>query len=210
MKRLIRLLVSATVFPLSFLLILAPVTGCSAQTQAKVNQAVQDIETWSPVVAADANTLLTDIASFTPSDAAALTQIAAQIQTDVAPVQALCQAYLQNPTTGTLAQITALINSASNANSQGLLALASIKDPNSQKVAQGVLTVAAAALTIIAGLLAGAGQTAHLTLPKGTVLDKATLAAGLAQAKNDGLAPQSATVGEAVFYLEMTRVIRRA
>lgn len=205
-----KFLASALIFPLSFLLIVVPATGCSAQTQAKVNQAVQDIETWSPIVAADATTLLSDIASFNPSDAALLNGIATQIQGDVAPVQALCQAYLANPSAGALSQITALINSASAQNAQGLLQVAQVKDQNSQNVAKGILTLSAAALTIIAGLLAAAGQAASITLPAGTTLDQATLAHGLAQAKHDGLVPQGVTVSEAVFYLEMTRVVRRA
>ena len=199
MTRLKKFLSSVLVFPLSYLLIVAPATGCSAQTQAKVNQAVQTIETWTPVVAADANTLLTDIATFAPSDAAELNSAAA-----------LCQAYLANPTAGTLSQITALINSAATANSGALLQLVSVKDPNSQIVAKGVLTTIAATLTIIAGLLAGTGQVAVVTLPKGFDLNQAVLKAGLVRAQAVGLAPQGMTVGEAVFYLEMTRVIRRA
>ena len=210
MTRLKKCLSSVLVFPLSYLLIVAPATGCSAQTQAKVNQAVQTIETWTPVVAADANTLLTDIATFAPSDAAVLNSAAALIQSDVAPVEALCQAYLANPTAGTLSQITALINSAATANSGALLQLVSVKDPNSQIVAKGVLTTIAATLTIIAGLLAGTGQVAVVTLPKGFDLNQAVLKAGLVRAQAVGLAPQGMTVGEAVFYLEMTRVIRRA
>ena len=47
-------------------------------------------------------------------------------------------------------------------------------------------------------------------LPKGFDLNQAVLKAGLVRAQAVGLAPQGMTVGEAVFYLEMTRVIRRA
>jgi hypothetical protein len=199
------------VYPLICLIVALPVvviTGCSPATQAKVNTAVQDIENWTPVIASDAQALISDLTSFNPNDAAALNSIAAQIQADVAPIQALCQAYLTNPTATVLTQITNLVTASSSLISTGLLQVLNIKDANSQMIAKGVLTTLATAITILDGILASTGQTASIELPANTQLNVAMLQRALDQFKSEGNAPPDMTVSQAINALQQKGILR--
>lgn len=174
------------VIPLVYLLILIPVTsttvGCSKSTQTQINTAVTNIETWAPVISTDATTLLTTIAQFNPSDAATIQLLVKQIQSDVSPLQALCAAYLANPSAGVLSQITSAVNAANTSTSSALFAALGIKDTTSLTIAKTALAAIATSLTVLTTYLSASGQPVSITLPKGFKFDKGVVT----QAMNDG------------------------
>ncbi len=200
------LLYKLLVLPLACLLVVLPVTGC-ATNQANINVAVTDIYKWAPVVSSDATALLTDVASFNPSDAALIQTLITQIQSDVAPLQSLCKAYLAHPTAGVLAQIAAVVNSANTATSSALLASLHIKDPNSQLIAKGILQTIATALTIITTYVTSVGLTAQITLPVGFEFDHGMALSSLSGAKSEGLLPNTATESQVVQTLVKKKIV---
>jgi hypothetical protein len=204
--------------PLMYLLILIPVatvtsvatTGCSSNTQAQVNTAVQDIENWAPVVSSDAASLLTAIAQFNSADAAVLQPIVTQIQNDVAPLQALCAAYLANPSAGVLAQITAAVNAANTSVSSALLAALGIKNANSLAIAKAALAGIATALVVLTTYLAATGQPATITLPKGFALNKGVVTQAMNEAKGQNLLTSETTPEQVINELTKRGIVKFA
>jgi hypothetical protein len=191
----------AVVMPM--LLATLMMSGCTV-TQAKINTAVTDIANWTPIISTDATALLTDIASFTPSDAVQINKFVATMQTDSAALTALCKQYLASPSSSLLTQIAALVSTLATTDSGALLAVLQIKDANSQNIARGILTTIATALTILSGYLASvhvavtpaATQALNQMKP---YLNRAALAGELQIAKNQGLVPQNMTLAQAGF-----------
>lgn len=180
-----------------------PLTGCTV-SQAKVNTAVQDIANWSPVVAADASTLLTDIASFAPADAKSIQSFVATLQADSAQLALLCKQYLAAPSPTLLGQIASIISTLASSDSSALLQVLQIKDPTSQSIARGVLTTIATALTILTGYLSSTGATVTPAATAALIemrpyVDRAVLGRELALAKNQGVAPEWVTLQAAGF-----------
>lgn len=173
-------------------------TGCSA-SQAKVNTVVQDIANWTPTVSADATTLLREIAAFEPADAATIQKAVTVMQADAAQLTSLCQQYLAAPGATLLAQIGAMVGEMVTADSGALLAVAGIKNPQSLETAQAILALIATGLTIASGWLqsinvqptANVASSLELLRP---YADRATLALALARAQDQDLAPRQATL----------------
>lgn len=200
MKNVLRILF----MPLIALMIAIPIAGCSPATQSQITTAVTDIQKWAPVVTADVAALSSDIASFVPSDAAAINSFVATLQADAPQLQALCQAYLAAPSNSTLSQLSALIASLATTNSQALLNILNIKSTNSQTIAKGVLTTLATAFTILVTLTANWQTTSQLRLVNEgnpvklaqlrPVLDRTMLSQALSQAQAQGMVARSTTV----------------
>ena len=185
---------------LSVLLIALP-TGCTV-TQAKINSVVQDIATWTPVVAADADTLLADVAAFDPVDAALISTYITQIQQDSNLVTTLSNQYLANPSAAVLNRIATLISDIATNDSAAFIAVAHIKNPNSQRVAQGILITISTAATLLVTYLGtinvsvtpAAAASLQTVKP---IVQKATLKAELDQAKSQGLVNNNVTFEQA-------------
>jgi hypothetical protein len=190
-----KLLSTATIFVLCFLLVI-PTTGCTA-SQAKINTAVTDIANWSPVIAADATALLTDVASFEPADAAQIQSAVALINTDSAALTVACKQYLAAPSSSVLTQIAGLVSQLSTSDSQALIAVLQIKDSASKQIAQGILTTIATAVTILSGYLATVNVSAPVTTS--SYADRNALKRELAKAQAQGLVPQGYTLAQAGF-----------
>lgn len=199
---------------LVYLLVVIPVVGCKTATgtpQSQINTAVQNVETWAPIVATDAAALISSIAQFSsPADAAKLQTLVVQIQQDVTPIQALCAAYLANPSAGILAQITAAINNANTASSSALLAALDIKDPNSQATAKAALAAIATALTILTTYFSAAGQPVSITLPAGYKLDKGIVTQALNEAKEQRLLASNVTAEQVMAELTKRGIVKFA
>lgn len=185
---------------LSVLMITLP-TGCTV-TQAKINSVVQDIATWTPVVAADADTLLADVAAFDPVDAALISTYITQIQQDSNLVTTLSNQYLANPSAAVLNRIATLISDIATNDSAAFIAVAHIKNPNSQRVAQGILITISTAATLLVTYLGtinvsvtpAAAASLQTVKP---IVQKATLKAELDQAKSQGLVNNNVTFEQA-------------
>ena len=185
---------------LSVLMITLP-TGCTV-TQAKINSVVQDIATWTPVVAADADTLLADVAAFDTADAALISTYIAQIQQDSNLVTTLSNQYLANPSAAVLNRIATLISDIATNDSAAFIAVAHIKNPNSQQVAQGILITISTAATLLVTYLGtinvsvtpAAAASLQTVKP---IVQKATLKAELDKAKSQGLVNNNVTFEQA-------------
>ena len=185
---------------LSVLMITLP-TGCTV-TQAKINSVVQDIATWTPVVAADADTLLADVAAFDTADAALISTYIAQIQQDSNLVTTLSNQYLANPSAAVLNRIATLISDIATNDSAAFIAVAHIKNPNSQRVAQGILITISTAATLLVTYLGtinvsvtpAAAASLQTVKP---IVQKATLKAELDKAKSQGLVNNNVTFEQA-------------
>jgi hypothetical protein len=173
-------------------------TGCSV-SQAKINTVVQDIANWTPTIAGDATLLLTEIASFEPADAATISGAVSVINADSQELATLCKQYLASPSPTVLGQIAALVGSMATANSGALISALQIKNAQSQNLAHGILALIATAVTILSALL----QSVNVQ-PTSTVastleqlkphVDRVALNTALDAAKNQGLAPQNTTI----------------
>jgi hypothetical protein len=174
-------------------LTLTPLTGCTV-SQAKINQAMTDIQNWTPVIASDTSALLTDIASFEPQDAAAINQFVATLNADSASLSTLCKQYLTAPSASVLAQISSTVTLLATADSSALLGVLQIKNATSRQIAQGILTTIATALTILSGYLQAAGAPPVSVSALKPYVDRAALGIELAKAKDQGLVPKDATL----------------
>jgi hypothetical protein len=180
-----------------------PLTACSP-SQAKINSVVQQIDTWTGVLAPDATALLTDIAAFDPGDAAVLQNAVTLINTDAPLLEAACKQYLAAPSASTLAQITAFVGELATADSAGLLQVAQVKNPNSQNTAKEILTTIALGLTIASGLLQTINQapTVQVKVSLNNMkpfLDRAKVEQAFQMEKDRGLLPRGLTLREAGF-----------
>ena len=176
--------------------LLGSTTGCTV-SQSKINTVVQDIETWAPVVASDASALLTDIASFDAADAGQIQGFVAVLNTDSAALATACRQYLAAPSATLLTEIAGLVGQLATSDAGALLAVAEIKNANSQMIARGVLTTVATAVTILSAYL----QSVNVQPTNPVALEqlkpyanRATLALALARAQDQDLAPRQATL----------------
>lgn len=189
---------TAMVFALCFLLAL-PMTGCTV-SQAKINTAVTDMQTWTPVVCSDAETLMTDVASFAASDAAQIEAAVKAMSTDCPALETAEQQYLAAPSASLLAQISSFVSTLATTDSQALLAVLQIKDTTSRTVAQGVLTTIATAVTILSGFLATAGASQTVaTSQLRPYADRAVLHREFARAQMQGLVPAGYSLAQSGF-----------
>jgi hypothetical protein len=173
------------------LLISLPLTGCTV-SQAKINTVIQNIATWTPVISNDVTTLATEIASFDAADAAVIQQYLTTMQTDSDLLTTLCNQYLAAPSTSILNNIATLVSDLATTDSDAFLMVIQIKNPNSLLVAKGVLASIATAVTILSTYLATinvsitptATQSIHQMAP---YVKKVTMAKELNKAKSQGL-----------------------
>lgn len=197
-----RIFSSFVIAILCFTLCTVPV-GCTV-SQAKINTAITDIGNWTPVVASDATALLSDIASFEPADAAQIQSFVTTMNADATALEVVCKQYLAAPSSTLLAQISALVGTLATSDSQALLAVLQVKNPNSQLLAKGILTTIATAVTILSGYLSTidvtpASTTAAALEQLGPLVDRGALAQELAHAQRQGLAPAGLTLAQAGF-----------
>jgi len=177
----------------------APV-GCSV-SQAKVNTVVTDIANWTPVIASDASALLTDIASFEPADAATIQAAVTIINTDSTALTALCKQYLAAPGASVLAQIASLVGTLATADSGALLSVLQIKNPASQNIAKGVLTTIATAVTILSGYLQSVNVQPSATVAQALeqlkpYVNRSVMGQELARAQLQGIVPANLTLAQ--------------
>ena len=180
-------------------LMVAPV-GCSV-SQAKVNTVVTDIANWTPVIASDASALLTDIASFEPADAATIQAAVTIINTDSTALTALCKQYLAAPGASVLAQIASLVGTLATADSGALLSVLQIKNPASQNIAKGVLTTIATAVTILSGYLQSVNVQPSATVAQALeqlkpYVNRSVMGQELARAQLQGIVPANLTLAQ--------------
>jgi hypothetical protein len=172
--------------------------GCS---QAKINTVVNDIATWTPTLSSDAVALLADVATFDPGDAAAIQQAVTVINTDAPLLTAACKQYLAAPSASLLTQITGFVTTLATADSSAILALAQVKNPQSQATARGILTTIALGITIASGLLQTINQSAAVpaTAQLRPYVNGNDLKPTLALMKSQDLVPQDFTLAQAGF-----------
>lgn len=178
-------------------------TGCTV-SQSKINSAVTDIANWTPVVASDATALLTDIASFEPQDAAQIQSLVTTLNQDSTALASVCKRYLAAPSQSLLTQISSLIGTLATTDSSALLAVLSVKNPQSQALAKGILTTIATAVTILAGYLQSVNV--QVSAIAANAIDTLKLYANHGQMQNaldaamaQGLVPQGTTLTQAGF-----------
>jgi hypothetical protein len=126
--------------------------GCTA-SQSKINSVIQQIANWAPVISTDAGTLMTEIASFEPQDAAQIQEYTNTIQQDGAALTILCNQYLAAPSPSILGKIAVLVGELATNDSSALINILQIKNPASQSLAKGILMSVATATTILSGYL---------------------------------------------------------
>lgn len=132
------------------MLVLMPVAGCS---QATTTQIVQKVQQWAPSIDAGVDTVAATIEMLAPADAIILQVATTGIDALAVQVEALCKAYLANPTAGVLAQIQTAVNTLEQTVNNATLQAAGIKDAESQRLAVAALKGLATVTSVVFGLI---------------------------------------------------------
>ena len=140
------------------LLVIIPMTGCTV-TQSKINTVVQDIATYAPIISADAANLANAATAFDPNDALLIQQSLTTLQNDSAALTALCNQYLAAPSSSLLTQITATVSELATTDSDALLKVLQIKNPQSLATSKLILASIATGITILSVYLSSINQT---------------------------------------------------
>jgi hypothetical protein len=130
------------------LLITFPITGCTV-SQAKINTVVQNIANYAPIITTNATALATEVQSFDPADAVLIQKSLTILLRDGPLLTTLCNQYLANPSSSVLNQIAALVNELATVDSDALLVVLQVKNPQSLETAKMILAGIATAVTIL-------------------------------------------------------------
>jgi hypothetical protein len=160
---------------------------------------VQDIAAQSENIVAGATAFQEVLATFSPTDAAKLQPAIATIITDGNLINTLANNYLTAPSATLLTQISSILDTLATTESSALLAALDIKDANSLKIAQAVLSGIAAGVVILGIYLTSINVSVSASTTKtinGLIpyTSKPVLVSELNKAKDQGLVPQYTTI----------------